>query len=160
MLRISQLNQSGRMGSMSHCRAVSRNTPHSNPRHSSNDNTVRLSEVCVCSVIGSFTRQKSADAFHDVTYLFKETISYDFLIMVYHLIGHRYCSVDHHCFKSVPKSYSTNFQSARALDILKDIVWNCWICGSTFKGIVQRKLRWFESGVNRWVMLQYWGAGH
>jgi hypothetical protein len=29
-----------------------------------------------------------------------------------------------------------------------------------FKGIVQRKLRWVESGVNRWVMLQYWGAGH
>jgi hypothetical protein len=28
------------------------------------------------------------------------------------------------------------------------------------KGIVQRKLRWVESGVNRWVMLQYWGAGH
>ncbi len=28
------------------------------------------------------------------------------------------------------------------------------------KGIVQRKLRWVESGVNRWVMLHYWGAGH
>jgi hypothetical protein len=28
------------------------------------------------------------------------------------------------------------------------------------KGIVQRKLRWVESGVNRWVMLKYWGAGH
>jgi hypothetical protein len=28
------------------------------------------------------------------------------------------------------------------------------------KGIVQRKLRWVESGVNRWVLLQYWGAGH
>ncbi len=27
-------------------------------------------------------------------------------------------------------------------------------------GIVQRKLRWVESGVNRWVMLQYWSAGH
>ncbi len=23
-----------------------------------------------------------------------------------------------------------------------------------------RKLRWVESGVNRWIMLQYWGAGH
>jgi hypothetical protein len=29
-----------------------------------------------------------------------------------------------------------------------------------FKGIVQRKLRWVKSGVNRRVMLQYWGAGH
>ncbi len=28
------------------------------------------------------------------------------------------------------------------------------------KVILQRKLRWVESGVNRWVMLQYWGAGH
>ncbi len=28
------------------------------------------------------------------------------------------------------------------------------------KGIVQRKLRWVESGVNWRVMLQYWGAGH
>jgi hypothetical protein len=28
------------------------------------------------------------------------------------------------------------------------------------KGIVQRKLRWVKSGVTRWVMLQYWGAGH
>ncbi len=28
------------------------------------------------------------------------------------------------------------------------------------KVIVQLKLRWVESGVNRWVMLQYWGAGH
>jgi hypothetical protein len=28
------------------------------------------------------------------------------------------------------------------------------------KGIVQQKLRWVESGVNRRVMLQYWGAGH
>ncbi len=28
------------------------------------------------------------------------------------------------------------------------------------KGTVQRKLRWVESGVNRWVMLQYWSAGH
>ncbi len=28
------------------------------------------------------------------------------------------------------------------------------------KGIVQRKLRWVESGVNLWIMLQYWGAGH
>jgi hypothetical protein len=28
------------------------------------------------------------------------------------------------------------------------------------KGIVQRKLRWVESGVNRWVMFHYWGAGH
>jgi hypothetical protein len=28
------------------------------------------------------------------------------------------------------------------------------------KGIVQRKIRWVESGVNQWVMLQYWGAGH
>ncbi len=26
--------------------------------------------------------------------------------------------------------------------------------------IVQRKLRWVEIGVNRWVMLQYWGTGH
>jgi hypothetical protein len=25
-------------------------------------------------------------------------------------------------------------------------------------GIVQRKLRWVESGVTGWVMLQYWGA--
>ncbi len=31
---------------------------------------------------------------------------------------------------------------------------------SVIKGIVQRKLRWVESGVTRWVMLQYWGAGH
>ncbi len=30
----------------------------------------------------------------------------------------------------------------------------------SFKGIVQRKLRWVESGVNRWVMIQYGGAGH
>jgi hypothetical protein len=29
-----------------------------------------------------------------------------------------------------------------------------------FKGIVQRKLRWVESCVNWWLMLQYWGAGH
>jgi hypothetical protein len=29
------------------------------------------------------------------------------------------------------------------------------------KGIVQRKLRWVESGVNSVVvMLEYWGAGH
>jgi hypothetical protein len=28
------------------------------------------------------------------------------------------------------------------------------------KGIVQRKLRWVESGVKRWVMFHYWGAGH
>jgi hypothetical protein len=28
------------------------------------------------------------------------------------------------------------------------------------KGIVQRKLRWVESGVNRWVMFHYWGAGN
>ena len=28
------------------------------------------------------------------------------------------------------------------------------------KGIVQRKLTWVENGVNRRVMLQYWGAGH
>jgi hypothetical protein len=26
------------------------------------------------------------------------------------------------------------------------------------KGIVQRKLRWVESGANRWLMLQYWCA--
>jgi hypothetical protein len=31
---------------------------------------------------------------------------------------------------------------------------------SDFKGIVQRKLRWVKSGVNCWVMLQYWGAEH
>ncbi len=28
------------------------------------------------------------------------------------------------------------------------------------EGTVQRKLRWVKSGVNRGVMLQYWGAGH
>jgi hypothetical protein len=28
------------------------------------------------------------------------------------------------------------------------------------KGIVQGKLRWVESGVTRWVMLRYYGAGH
>ncbi len=28
------------------------------------------------------------------------------------------------------------------------------------KGIVQRKLGWVRSGVNRWVMLRYLGAGH
>jgi hypothetical protein len=28
------------------------------------------------------------------------------------------------------------------------------------KGIVQRKLRGVKSGVNQWVMLQYWGARH
>jgi hypothetical protein len=26
-------------------------------------------------------------------------------------------------------------------------------------GVVQQKLRWVESGVNHWVMLQHWGAG-
>ena len=26
--------------------------------------------------------------------------------------------------------------------------------------IVQGKVRWVESDVNRWVMLQYWGPGH
>ncbi len=31
---------------------------------------------------------------------------------------------------------------------------------NVIKGIVQKKLRWIESGVNRWVMLQYWGAWH
>ncbi len=37
-----------------------------------------------------------------------------------------------------------------------------FILKPTVKGIVQRKLRWVESGVNRWVMLMlhYWGAGH
>jgi hypothetical protein len=32
--------------------------------------------------------------------------------------------------------------------------------GPSFIGIVQQKLRWVEIGVNRWVMLQYCGAGH
>jgi hypothetical protein len=32
--------------------------------------------------------------------------------------------------------------------------------GDHLKGIVQRKLRWVESGVDWWVILQYWGAEH
>jgi hypothetical protein len=34
-----------------------------------------------------------------------------------------------------------------------------FLCPSV-KVIVQRKLTWVKSGVNRQVMLQYWGAGH
>jgi hypothetical protein len=30
---------------------------------------------------------------------------------------------------------------------------------NAFYGIVQQKLSWVESGVNQWVILQYWGAG-
>ncbi len=48
-----------------------------------------------------------------------------------------------------------NYVSTRSCREEDNITSSCDI-----KGIVQRKLRWVESGVNRWVMLQYWGAGH
>jgi hypothetical protein len=33
-------------------------------------------------------------------------------------------------------------------------------CGSTFKGSVQRKLRWVKSNANPWVLASDLGAGH
>jgi hypothetical protein len=44
--------------------------------------------------------------------------------------------------------------------IVPTYMYNKTFINSYLKGIVQRKLRWVESGVNRWVVLQYWGAGH
>jgi hypothetical protein len=35
-----------------------------------------------------------------------------------------------------------------------------WASAVVLKGIVQRRLKLVESGVNQWVGLQYWGDGH
>ncbi len=66
----------------------------------------------------------------------------------------RYFETNLFCYKNLPNPLIDNVKTTLTWNILASfIIFN-------IKGIVQRKLRWVESGVNWWVMLHDWGARH